>query len=207
MQIINLKIGYKMIPLHQIKEKKWNEFLQKTTCKWNIYWLNNGTLHQKQVWEKLCHHTMLFPTNKTTFLSLCACAWKQTCFSVFNKSINSPWMWMTFVSNSSKKVNLQKCLLKEVTKAPKDKKGFDRPARLLLPMCIFDVFPVLDVLLVFFHEVLINSQGFSSQKHADNLLISNFQTGTWQLHINTLIIALRYICSTCLLLLLNNVII
>ena len=65
---------------------------------------------------------------------------------------------MGFVSNSSKKANLQKCLLKEVNKASKEKKkGFDRPARLLLLQCMFDVFPVLDVLLVLLHEVLINS--------------------------------------------------
>ena len=115
-------------------------FLQKTTCKRNIYWINIGTLHQKQVWEKLYHHAMLFPTNKTTFLSLCICAWKWTCFSVFNKSINSPWMSMGFVSNSSKKANFQKCLLKEVNKASKEKKGFDRTAWLLLLQCMFDVF-------------------------------------------------------------------
>ena len=35
---------------------------------------------------------------------------------------------MGFVSNGSKKANLQKCLLKEVNKASKEKKGFDRPA-------------------------------------------------------------------------------
>ena len=67
-------------------------------------------------------------------------------------------MSMGFVSNSSKKANLQKCLLKEVNKASKEKKkGFDRTARLLLLQCMFDVFPVLDVLLVLLHEVLINS--------------------------------------------------
>ena len=69
-------------------------------------------------------------------------------------------MSMGFVSNSSKKANLQKCLLKEVNKASKEKKGFDRPARLLLLQCMFDVFPVLDVLLVLLHEVLINSHGY-----------------------------------------------
>ena len=37
-------------------------------------------------------------------------------------------MSMGFVSNGSKKANLQKCLLKEVNKASKEKKGFDRPA-------------------------------------------------------------------------------
>ena len=69
-------------------------------------------------------------------------------------------MSMGFVSNSSKKANLQKCLLKEVKKASKEKNGFDRPARLLLQQCMFDVFPVLDVLLVLLHEVLINSHGY-----------------------------------------------
>ena len=138
--------------------------LRKTTCKRNIYWLNIGTLHQKQVWEKLYHHAMFFPTNgcweENHIPSLCVCAWKWTCFSVFNKSINSPWMSMGFVSNSSKKANFQKCLLKEVNKASREKKGFDRTAWLLLLRCMFDVFPVLDVLLVLLHEVLINSHGY-----------------------------------------------
>ena len=69
-------------------------------------------------------------------------------------------MSMGFVSNSSKKANFQKCLLKEVNKASKErKKGFDTPALFLL-QCMFDVFPVLDVLLVLLHEVLINSHGY-----------------------------------------------
>lgn len=71
------------------------------------------------------------------------------------------------MSNRSKKVNFQKCLLKEVNKASKEKKEFDRPARLLLLQCIFDVFPVLDVLSVLLHEVFINSQGYLfEQKHS-----------------------------------------
>ena len=69
-------------------------------------------------------------------------------------------MSMGFVSNSNKKANLQKCLLKEVNKASKEKKGFDRTARLLLLQCMFDMFPVLDVLLVLLHEVLIHSHGY-----------------------------------------------
>ena len=76
-----------------------------------------------------------------------------------NKSIVPECRW-ALCPIAAKRLIFRNVCLKRFNKASKEKKGFDRPARLLLLQRMFDVFPVLDVLLVLLHEVLKNSHGY-----------------------------------------------